>query len=90
MKGNNILTTGMAQIAPVWFDKGKTISKVKSYIAEAGEKKCEIVVFGEGLIPGYPFWLSLTNGAEFNSQVQKELHAHYARNSIRIESRGFG
>jgi len=76
----------MAQISPVWLDKARTIEKVKAYIAEAGEKKCGLIVFGEGLLPGYPFWLSLTNGAVFNSKVQKELHAHYARNSIQIEA----
>ena len=38
------------------------------------------------MLPGYPFWLGLTNGAEFNSTVQKELHAHYLRNSIQIEA----
>ncbi|NOX65618.1 MAG: carbon-nitrogen hydrolase family protein, partial [Chlorobi bacterium] len=46
----------------------------------------ELIVFGEGLLPGYPFWLSLTNGSEFNSTVQKEIHAHYIRNSIQIEA----
>ena len=80
------LKIGMAQISPVWLDKVKTIEKIKLFIREAGNKKCELVVFGEGLLPGYPFWLGLTNGAEFNSTVQKELHAHYLRNSIQIEA----
>jgi len=34
---------------------------------------------------GYPFWIGLTNGAEWNSSVQKEIHAHYVQNSITIE-----
>jgi nitrilase len=44
------------------------------------------VVFGEGLLPGYPFWLELTGGAVFNSQMQKEMHAHYIRNSVQVEA----
>lgn len=44
-----------------------------------------MIVFGEALLPGYPFWLSLTGGAEWNTTVNKELHAHYANNSIQIE-----
>lgn len=83
---NNTLKIGMAQIAPVWLDKEKTIKKIESYITKAGEKKCELLVFGEGLLPGYPFWLSLTDGAKFNSATQKEIHAHYIRNAIRVES----
>jgi nitrilase len=43
------------------------------------------VVFGEAVLPGYPFWLELTHGAEFNSKKQKELHALYARNAVSIE-----
>ncbi len=81
-----LLKVGMAQIAPVWLNKEKTIEKVKSYIKQAGKEECNLVVFGEGLLPGYPFWLSITNGAEFNSSVQKEIHAHYIKNSIQIES----
>ncbi|MDP3312787.1 carbon-nitrogen hydrolase family protein [Lutibacter sp.] len=86
MTNENMLKIGMAQISPVWLDKEKTIDKIKSYIFDAGAKKCDLIVFGEGLLPGYPFWLSLTNGSEFNSKVQKELHAHYIRNSIQIEA----
>lgn len=86
MNMNSTLKIGMAQIAPIWLNKEKTINKIKSYISDAGIQKCELIVFGEGLLPGYPFWLSLTNGSEFNSTVQKELHAHYIRNSIQIEA----
>lgn len=76
----------MAQISPVWLKKQETLHKIKTYIAQAGTEGCELVVFGEGLLPGYPFWLSLTNGAEFNATMQKEIHAHYIRNAIQIEA----
>ena len=82
----NILKIGMAQIAPVWLNKEQTKDKIKSYIIEAAVQKCELVVFGEGLLPGYPFWLALTDGTAFDSTVQKEIHAHYIRNSIQIEA----
>lgn len=79
------LTIGLAQIAPVWLNKVETIEKIKSYIADAGKQQCELVVFGEALLPGYPFWLSFTNGAKFNSTIQKEIHAYYMQQSIIIE-----
>ena len=81
----NTLKIGMAQISPVWLNKQRTIEKIKAYIEKAGDIGCELLVFGEGLLPGYPFWLSLTNSAKFNSSIQKEIHAHYIKNSIQIE-----
>ena len=85
MDHENTLKLGLAQIAPIWLDKKETIGKIEKYIMDAGDQNCGLVVFGEALLPGYPFWLSLTNGAEFNSSVQKEIHAHYLRNSVNIE-----
>ena len=83
---NNLLKVVMAQIAPVWLNKNKTIHKIKSAIAEAGASQCNLIVFGEGLLPGYPFWLSLTNGSSFNDTIQKEIHAHYITNAVQIEN----
>jgi len=83
---DNTLKIALAQISPVWLDKQATLQKVELSIIDAGTKGCELIVFGEGLIPGYPFWLALTGGAEWDTQVNKELHAHYVRNAIQIES----
>lgn len=57
----DILKVALAQISPVWLNKKRTIEKIITSIQNAGEQKCELVVFGEGLLPGYPFWISLTN-----------------------------
>ncbi|NNF82431.1 MAG: carbon-nitrogen hydrolase family protein, partial [Flavobacteriaceae bacterium] len=83
---SNTLKVGLAQIAPLWLDKVSTISKVIKYISDAGERGCELVVFGEALVPGYPFWLALTGGAEWNTDLNKELHAHYMQNAVTIEN----
>ena len=82
---NNLLTVALAQISPVWLDKTATLKKVENSIIEASKANAELIVFGEGLVPGYPFWLALTGGAEWNKKVNKELHAHYVSNSITIE-----
>jgi len=81
----NLLTVALAQIAPVWLNKEKTITKIEQSIIDAAQQNAELIVFGEALLPGYPFWIALTNGAEWDSAVQKEIHAHYIRNSITIE-----
>lgn len=82
----HVLKVGLAQISPVWLNKELTMEKIGGYIQHAGSEQCELLVFGEGLLPGYPFWLGLTHGAAFNSKMQKEIHAHYVRNSVRIEA----
>ena len=82
---NSHLTVGLAQIAPVWLNKSETIKKVESAIEDAAEQKVELLVFGEGLLPGYPFWLALTGGAEWDKAINKEIHAHYVNNSVCIE-----
>ena len=79
------LKVALAQISPVWLNKVQTLKKVEAAIIEASNEKAELIVFGEGLVPGYPFWLALTGGAEWNTKVNKELHAHYVRNSVTIE-----
>lgn len=80
------LNVGLAQISPVWLNKQKTLEKIKTCIADAAGQGCDLVAFGEALLPGYPFWLGLTRGTDFNSSLQKELHAHYTRNAIQPES----
>ncbi len=73
---NNKLQVALAQISPVWLNKSATIEKVESTITDAAKEGAELIVFGEGLLPGYPFWLALTGGAEWDTTVNKELHAH--------------
>ncbi|KGK29948.1 carbon-nitrogen hydrolase family protein [Cellulophaga sp. E6(2014)] len=83
---NNLLKVALAQISPVWLDKEATLKKIESSIAEAAAQKAELIVFGEALLPGYPFWLALTEGASWDLKVNKEIHAHYVRNAIQVEA----
>jgi len=80
------IKVGLAQIAPVWLNRSATIQKIVDYIGKAGEQDCDLIAFGEALLPGYPFWSERTDGARFNSEVQKELFAHYAQQAIHIPS----
>ena len=82
---NHKLKVALAQISPVWLNKIETLKKVEESILEASKENAELIVFGEGLVPGYPFWLALTGGAEWDTKVNKELHAHYVKNAITIE-----
>jgi len=75
----------MAQIAPVWLDREATLAKVIDYIHLAKEKEISLLAFGEALVPGYPFWIELTQGARFNAPDQKAIHAHYMNQAVQIE-----
>ena len=80
------LTVGVAQIAPVWLNRNKTLEKIIEHVNAAANEGCQLVVFGEALLPGYPFWIELTEGARFNSPLQKEIHAHYLQSAVQLEA----
>ena len=80
------LTVALAQIAPVWLDRQRTLAKILRRLEEAASQGCDLVAFGEALLPGYPFWIERTDGARFNSPIQKEIHAHYMQQSVQIEA----
>jgi len=79
------LKVALAQIAPVWINREATLTKVMNYVSQAANEGAELVVFGEAILPGYPFWLDRMNGAVFNSKMQKEIHAHYVDQAVCIE-----
>lgn len=75
-----------AQIAPVWLDRSATVDKVVACIGRAADDGVELVAFGEALVPGYPFWIEVTDGARFDSPLQKAMHAHYLDQAVQIEA----
>ena len=79
------LTIALAQIAPVWFDRERTIAKVAGSITEAAKQNCDLAAFGEALVPGYPFWLEYSNVTAFDSAFHKEFHAEYVNQAVCIE-----
>ena len=81
----NFLKVGLAQLSPVWLQKEATLERIKEAIIQSAKEEAELLVFGEGFLPGYPFWLAYTDGAAWDLPVNKELHAHYAQNAICIE-----
>lgn len=83
---DNHLSIGLAQIAPIWLDRSATLRKVECYVEEAARQGCRLVVFGEALVPGYPFWLAFTDGARFNSALQKEIFAEYAAQAVQPQA----
>ena len=80
-----MLRLALPQLAPAWFDRKAGLAKVIESIEVASNEQTDLIVFSEAFVPGYPFWLSSTGGAEFNSMQQKEIFAHYSDQSVTIE-----
>lgn len=85
-KKSTKIKVGLAQIAPVWLNQKKTCKKIKKYIKKAAKNGCDLIAFPETILPGYPFWLDFTNGAKFNSDIQKDLYAYYVSQAVSIEN----
>ena len=79
------LNVGLSQVAPAWLDRDATLVRVVSWMRDAAMQHCDLVVFGEALVPGYPFWVERTDGARFEAGLQKELFAHYVSQGVCIE-----
>lgn len=83
---SKLLKVSLAQLSPIWLDKKASLAKVQEFIKRAARDNSELVIFGECLVPGYPYWLSYTGGAKFNNQQQKEIFAHYLKEAVTIEN----
>jgi len=77
---------GIVQDSPVFFDKDKTIKKVEQLTKKYAAQGCELLVFPESFIPGYPRGFSF--GAKVGSRTKegRALYAEYYKNSIDLES----
>ncbi len=85
MSNDSTITVGIAQIAPIWLRRAETSDKVVTWLQSAADRGCQLAVFGEALVPGYPFWVERTDGARFESELQKALFSHYVSQSVCIE-----
>jgi nitrilase len=82
----DVLKIGLAQFAPAWMNREKTLEKAMRFAGDAARRNCGLVVLGgEAAVGGYPYWVELTDGARFDSKIQKEIYAEYSRQAVRIE-----
>ena len=79
---NQSVKVAIAQLAPVFLNKEKTVEKACDAISEAGKKDCKLIVFPEAFISGYPDWIWLlpnSKGAELN-----KLYVELVNNAVSI------
>jgi nitrilase len=80
-----MLRVGVVQDAPVFLDREATLARALGWIERAGARGLDLLVFGETYLPGYPFWLSLTDGARFDEPAQKEAYRAYLAAAVRLD-----
>lgn len=76
----------LIQESPVFFDKGKTLEKVKELVIKYAAEGCQLIIFPESFIPGYP--RGLTFGATVGNRTDegRKMYAEYHKNSFDIGS----
>ncbi|WP_427453668.1 carbon-nitrogen hydrolase family protein [Litorimonas sp. WD9-15] len=80
------LKLALPQLAPIWLSRDAGLAQVIETIQTAAKEKAELIAFSESFVPGYPFWLDGTGGAQFNNDRQKQIFAHYADQAVTIEA----
>ena len=81
-----LIKVGLVQESPVFFNKVETISKIEQLTKTNAAKGCDLLVFPESFIPGYP--RGFTFGATIGSRSEKgrKLYAEYYENSLNVQS----
>ncbi len=77
-----MLRVAAAQCAPVFLNRAATTERILEWIERASAAGVELLAFGETFLPGYPFWVSRTNGARFEDALQRELFAAYVDQAV--------
>jgi len=77
----------LVQDSPVFFDKEKSLQKVETLVAENVKKGCQLIIFPESFIPGYPRGFSFGANIGKRTDEGRQLYAEYVNNSISIEGK---
>jgi len=80
------IKVAVVQDAPVFFNKEKTLHKVENITKQYAKQGCDLIVFPESFVPGYPRGFSF--GATIGSRTDegRQHYADYYNNSIDLES----
>jgi len=80
------IKVAVVQEAPVFFDKEKTLQKVETIIKQQAKENCDLIVFPESFIPGYPRGFSFGAAIGSRTDVGRQHYADYYNNSFDLES----
>lgn len=81
-----MVKVAVVQDSPIFFDKKKTIKKIKNLAKQCAQQGCQLAVFPESFIPGYPRGFSFGTVVGSRSTDGRKLYFDYFKNSINLES----
>lgn len=70
------------QRAPVWLDRAATTEVVVASLEEAAAGGAELVAFAETFLPGYPWWVDVTNTSAWEDREQQAAYAWYLDQAV--------
>ncbi len=76
----------LIQESPVFFDKERTLDKVELLSKKYAKQGCQLIVFPESFIPGYPRGFSFGANIGRRTNEGKALYSEYHKNSVDLES----
>lgn len=81
------IKVGVVQDSPIFFNKEKTLDKMEVLIKKYASGGCQLLVFPESFVPGYP--RGFLFGAKVGSRTTegKALYAEYYKNSMSTEGK---
>jgi len=75
----------LIQDSPVFFEKEKTLEKVEGLTRKYAQQGCELIVFPESYIPGYPRGFDFGAVVGRRSEEGRILYQRYYENSVELE-----
>ncbi|MEO0900493.1 MAG: carbon-nitrogen hydrolase family protein [Bacteroidota bacterium] len=79
------IKVALVQDSPVFFDKQKTLEKVASLTKKHAAQGCQLIVFPESFVPGYPRGFSFGATVGKRTLEGKKLYSEYYENSVCLE-----
>lgn len=74
-----------ANVHGVWGRPDAGAERITEWIAKAGAEGVDLLAFGETHLGGYPFWMSMTDGARWDAPDQKQAYAYYLDAAVELE-----
>ena len=82
-----MIKIGVVQATPSLFDADKTLQTVKKWIQKASQERCQLVLFPEAFIPGYPRGMDFGTVVGKRTEKGKKQWQSYWENSIEVPGR---
>ncbi len=80
------IKVGVVQENPVFFNKESTFEKLASLTEEYAAKGCELLVFPESFVPGYPRGFTFGTRIGERTAEGRDLFLEYSRQSVDLQS----